>query len=532
MINIKRSLSLLILSALILMLISSGSTFVLMNKSAQTLVEHIHTDVDVERHLSKLLSESLGLRLAVLAKITNPSNEQPNRSYERAEQEMAIAIAEIQRMKIEKLDRLLVLHSTWMRLSQQMMQDASQARTEQALATISTEAPIWQAFRVPLLEELALSSEQANTAYQEASQRRNQAVTSTLLLMALALILMTFISLVFYRRMSLALGGDVNYAVKVTHAIAEGDLSLKVEVAPGADTSLLAGLSRMQVGLQTLVSLVKRNAEDVSQEAQSVHSKTDECLRLTQLQAQSTDTVASAMTEMTASAHEVSSNVARTAQAARIAEDKAVNSQQQLTTTLKTLDLLNHNIQDTSQVMNDLQARTEGINQIIDVIRNIAEQTNLLALNAAIEAARAGDQGRGFAVVADEVRTLATRSAQSTEKISEVIGALIAESRRAHQAMEKSREQTLETVTLANTTLSELNEMMIAIEQIADMSTQIASAAEQQSMTADDINRNMITINEMSEASRQAFNETFSSTERLSHSSKILSNEVEKFKVR
>ena len=168
-----------------------------------------------------------------------------------------------------------------------------------------------------------------------------------------------------------------------------------------------------------------------------------------------------------------------------------------LTDTVQSVSQLAKEIEHGANVVNSLQGDVGNIVTVLDVIRGIAEQTNLLALNAAIEAARAGEQGRGFAVVADEVRTLASRTQESTQEIQDMIERLQTGASEAVKVMEGGKESGDLTVGKANAAEGSLDEITSAISTISDMTTQIASAIEEQSAVSEDINRNLTRIQDI-----------------------------------
>ncbi|WP_304640850.1 methyl-accepting chemotaxis protein [Pseudomonas sp.] len=228
-----------------------------------------------------------------------------------------------------------------------------------------------------------------------------------------------------------------------------------------------------------------------------------------------TDQVATAMEEMSATAHEVARHAATAASSADGAEKAAQRGESTMQATIETIKAVRAEIASTAAVIQQLEADSGQIGQVLDVIRGVAEQTNLLALNAAIEAARAGDAGRGFAVVADEVRTLAQRTAASTAEINQIIaavqrGALDAVS--AIGAGERQSEQGLAQVIEAGDALKHISE---AVESIRDMNHQIATAAEEQNSVVDDISRNVVQIREIGHANQQNVERTAQASERL-----------------
>ncbi|MHA6163627.1 methyl-accepting chemotaxis protein [Pseudomonas sichuanensis] len=209
------------------------------------------------------------------------------------------------------------------------------------------------------------------------------------------------------------------------------------------------------------------------------------------------DQVATAVQEMTATAQDVARNATQAAQAASEADRAANQGLEIVRDTSHSISALAGEIGRAVAVVQDLARDSENINAILVAIRAIAEQTNLLALNAAIEAARAGEQGRGFAVVADEVRNLAQKTQQATQEIQQMIQQLQQGTREVVKVMEDSQGKTDVSVQQASRAAQSLESITQAVSVINDMNTQIASAAEQQSAVAEDINRNVISIGQV-----------------------------------
>ncbi len=211
------------------------------------------------------------------------------------------------------------------------------------------------------------------------------------------------------------------------------------------------------------------------------------------------DQVATAMTEMSATVHEVARNATEAAEAAQRADEETGKGKMVVSQAIEAIDLLANEVNDAAQVIHRLEQDSDEIGAVLDVIRGIAEQTNLLALNAAIEAARAGEQGRGFAVVADEVRTLAQRTQQSTQEIQNMIERLQSGAQDAVKAMEQGRSRAQVGVEQAAEAGVSLETIAQAVGTISDMNTQIATAAEEQSVVAEEINLNIVSISDMAD---------------------------------
>jgi methyl-accepting chemotaxis protein len=235
---------------------------------------------------------------------------------------------------------------------------------------------------------------------------------------------------------------------------------------------------------------------------------------------------------MSASAMEVSKNAERVAVAASDAKREAQNGQQVVGQTVESISKLSGEVELASEVMNNLKGESENIGTVLDVIRGIAEQTNLLALNAAIEAARAGEQGRGFAVVADEVRTLAGRTQQSTQEIQKMIESLQGGTNQAVSVMDRSREMTRESVEFANEAGQYLETITHSVGEISDMTSQIATASEQQSAVVESVNQSVVAITDLANRTSDGAERVTGNSRQLTEMANSLKDLVKHFKIR
>jgi len=238
-----------------------------------------------------------------------------------------------------------------------------------------------------------------------------------------------------------------------------------------------------------------------------------------------TDLVATAMTEMSATAQEVARHAAQAAQAADDADRHAQEGDKVMQSTMKTISLMRNEIGNTANVIQRLETDSVRIGKVLEVIRGIAEQTNLLALNAAIEAARAGEAGRGFAVVADEVRTLAQRTAVSTAEINQIIDSVQTGASDAVLAIQGGQARSEESVEQVNNASNTLQRITSAVEAIRDMNRQIATAAEEQTSVAEDISRNLTEITAIASTNQDNVKRTQSASNDL-HGLSIGLNDV------
>ena len=253
-------------------------------------------------------------------------------------------------------------------------------------------------------------------------------------------------------------------------------------------------LARFREVLRSVGGVVEQTAKQAGAVTNEIGEATNACME----QQRESDQVAAASTQMSASITEVARNASAAAEAAKVVSHSTEGGRQAVSSVANAMQELQHHIEEANNVITRLDQQAGSIGQVLEVIRGIAEQTNLLALNAAIEAARAGDQGRGFAVVADEVRNLAQRTQESTKEIAGIIEQLQRESQAAVDSMQTSRSSAGNSLTIANQAGSQLDEIDRASHTIAEMTTQIATATEQQAAVSETISRNMVRIHELS----------------------------------
>lgn len=243
-----------------------------------------------------------------------------------------------------------------------------------------------------------------------------------------------------------------------------------------------------------------------------------------------TGQVAAAMEEMNATVIEVAQNAGHAAEVSNSARDVAKSGGSEVTNTIQETRQMAETTLGLSESLGDLSTKAEDIGQVMAVINDIADQTNLLALNAAIEAARAGDAGRGFAVVADEVRKLAEKTMHATQEVASAISAIQSSAHEAVSAMNSTRERAHHTETLAENAGSVLTEIVSQSDSIADMVRSIATAADQQSSTSEEININVSTINELTQDISNRITHANSSIQDVAGLAQQLGRLVEKFK--
>jgi len=322
------------------------------------------------------------------------------------------------------------------------------------------------------------------------------------------------------------------FSSTMSRAAAERDVSLRADVTGKCEIGDMArAFNGMMDEFQALLRQVTDSAASVAAASTELAAVTEKTASGVELQRVESDQVATAMNEMASTVQEVARHAEQAAEASSNADGEAAEGARVVAQSVTGIKRLAAEVERTAATISELEKESDNIGTVLSVITGIAEQTNLLALNAAIEAARAGEQGRGFAVVADEVRTLAQRSQQSTEEIKTIIDRLQGKAQAAVQAMQGGREQAQVSVEQAEMAGGSLSAIAAAITAIRDMNTQIASAAEEQSAVAEEINQSVVRITQVAEESALGVEETTRTSGELAELAAQMQARVSSFRI-
>ncbi|MEE2024534.1 MULTISPECIES: methyl-accepting chemotaxis protein [Alkalimonas] len=299
--------------------------------------------------------------------------------------------------------------------------------------------------------------------------------------------------------------------------------------AKGVEASFEVAILAEQAHLTTVLTRIEDAAERVSGFSTDAKVTSEQAIAQIGRQQQETEQVATAMNEMTTTIAEVSVHVQETASQADDADKLAQSGLQIAGDTRGAIVHLQQSVNQISNSVQELAAQTGSIAKAAQIIEQIADQTNLLALNAAIEAARAGEQGRGFAVVADEVRQLAARTTESTKDIHGIITELTRKAEAAVHVAEAGKGDADKGVAMVADAEKMLDGISQAINSIAAMAMQMATAVEQQAHVADDINRQVVSISELAQDSTGKGQHAADSVSRLQGTAHDLKDLVQRF---
>jgi methyl-accepting chemotaxis protein len=327
---------------------------------------------------------------------------------------------------------------------------------------------------------------------------------------------------------------SINRVVVSLDEMSQGTADLTVrldETSKDEVGQLVIAFNRFIEKLQGIMASVKGVTDSLGGMSHEMQTISDSVDMSVSQQQDETAQVATAITEMASTVSEVAKHADDASVEANAANNYTSTGKQVVEDTVVSMESLSSEVMRVSDVIHKLAEESDKIGGVLDVIRGISEQTNLLALNAAIEAARAGEQGRGFAVVADEVRTLASRTQESTLEIQSMIENLQKGSSDAVEAMNQGRERTGESVEQAGRAKEALISIAESIARINDMNTQIASATEEQSAVAQDIDAKTASISHLAETTREGTKQAATTSIRLGELAVSLQELVGKYRI-
>jgi methyl-accepting chemotaxis protein/methyl-accepting chemotaxis protein-3 (ribose and galactose sensor receptor) len=325
-----------------------------------------------------------------------------------------------------------------------------------------------------------------------------------LAIIAVLVLAMSALAFAIARRILRQLGGEPSYAAEIAGLIASGDLSCAIRLEDGQDNTLLGAMSRMQVGLRSIMHGFNDAAEQLTRVAGELNAQMQQIGQGASTSAESTAAMVATVKQMASSIDHVSASARESENSSDSSARLADQGEQQANHAEQEIKRISDSVHGAAQMIEGLVAHSKEIDNIAALINDIAGQTNLLALNAAIEAARAGEQGRGFAVVADEVRKLAERTASATQNILQTTHSVQQDTAAAVQKMDEVGGMIESGVMQTEQAAAALHSIHNSSRELLKQIREVSSAMQEQSKASTDIAANVERIASMVEQSNDA----------------------------